>query len=89
MPITICGISNRLRLSSVNQDDIQQLHKETIVLYQNLDLESSLNFQGQYILRRLDVYPIKKNTAHRRIEFNITKECIDKCYKESRNSEKH
>ncbi len=34
------------------------------------------------VLCRLDIYPVQKYTAHKRIEFDITKECIDKCYKE-------
>ena len=34
------------------------------------------------ILRKLDIYPVKKYTAHKRIEFDITKETIEKCHNE-------
>ena len=34
------------------------------------------------ILRKLDVYPVIKNTAHEKIKFDITKEIIEKCHKE-------
>lgn len=36
------------------------------------------------ILRKLDIYPVKKYTAHERIEFDITKETIEKCHKEKK-----
>ena len=36
------------------------------------------------ILRKLDIYPVQKYTAHKRVEFNITKETIEKCYKEKK-----
>ena len=36
------------------------------------------------ILCKLDVYPVQKYTAHKRIEFDITKEVIEKCHKEKK-----
>ena len=36
------------------------------------------------ILRKLDVYPVIKNTAHEKIKFDITKEVIEKCHKEKK-----
>ena len=36
------------------------------------------------VLRRLDIYPVQKYTAHKRIEFDITKEIIEKCHKEKK-----
>ena len=36
------------------------------------------------ILRKLDVYPVIKNTAHEKIKFDITKEIIEKCHKEKK-----
>ena len=36
------------------------------------------------VLRRLDIYPVQKNTAHEKIEFHITKEVIEKCHKEKK-----
>ena len=36
------------------------------------------------ILRKLDIYPVQKYTAHQRIEFDITKETIEKCHKEKK-----
>ena len=34
------------------------------------------------VLRKLDIYPVQKYTAHEKIEFDITKEVIEKCHKE-------
>ena len=36
------------------------------------------------VLRRLDIYPVQKYTAHKRIEFDITKEIIEKCHKQKK-----
>ena len=36
------------------------------------------------ILRKLDIYPVQKYTVHKRIEFDITKETIEKCHKEKK-----
>ena len=36
------------------------------------------------ILRKLDIYPVQKYTAHKSIEFDITKETIKKCHKEKK-----
>ena len=36
------------------------------------------------VLRRLDIYPVQKYTAHKRIEFDITKEIIEECHKEKK-----
>ena len=36
------------------------------------------------VLRRLDIYPVQEYTAHKRIEFDITKETIEKCHKEKK-----
>ena len=36
------------------------------------------------ILRKLDVYPVIKNTAHGKIKFDITKEVIEKCHEEKK-----
>ncbi len=36
------------------------------------------------VLRKLDIYPVKKYTAHKRIEFDITNETIQKCHKEKK-----
>ena len=36
------------------------------------------------VLRRLDVYPVIKNTAHEKIKFDITKEIIEECHKEKK-----
>lgn len=36
------------------------------------------------VLRRLDIYPVQKYTAHKRIEFDVTKEIIEKCHKEKK-----
>ena len=36
------------------------------------------------VLRKLDIYPVQKYTAHEKIEFDITKEVIEKCHKEKK-----
>ena len=36
------------------------------------------------VLRKLDIYPVQKYTAHKRIEFDITKEVIERCHKEKK-----
>ena len=36
------------------------------------------------VLRKLDIYPVQKYTAHKRIEFDITKEIIEKCHKKKK-----
>ena len=56
-----------------------KLHEITTTMYSD-----PLIIDVNTILRKLDVYPVRKNTAHEKIEFDITKECIDKCYKEKK-----
>ena len=56
-----------------------KLHEITTTMYSD-----PLIIDVNTILRKLDVYPVRKNTAHKKIEFDITKECIDKCYKEKK-----
>ena len=36
------------------------------------------------ILRKLYIYPVREYTAHQRIEFDITKETIERCHKEKK-----
>ena len=36
------------------------------------------------VLRKLDIYPVRKYTTHDKIEFDITKEIIEKCHKEKK-----
>ena len=56
-----------------------KLHEITTTMYSD-----SLITDVNNILRKLDVYPVRKNTVHEKIEFHITKECIDKCYTEKK-----
>ena len=69
---------------------------ETINEYYELHIDSKLHEKTttmssdslirdiNSILRKLDVYPVIKNTAHEKIEFDITKETIEKCHKEKK-----
>lgn len=56
-----------------------KLHEITTPMYSD-----PLIIDINNVLRKLDIYPVQKYTAHKRIEFDITKECIDKCYKEKK-----
>ena len=56
-----------------------KLHKKTTTMSSD-----SLIRDINSILRKLDVYPVIKNTAHEKIEFDITKETIEKCHKEKK-----
>ena len=69
---------------------------ETINEYYELHIDSKLHEKTttmssdslirdiNSILRKLDVYPVIKNTAHEKIKFDITKEIIEKCHKEKK-----
>ena len=69
---------------------------ETINEYYELHIDSKLHERTttmssdslirdiNSILCKLDVYPVIKNTAHEKIEFDITKETIEKCHKEKK-----
>ena len=69
---------------------------ETINEYYELHIDSKLHERTttmssdslirdiNSILRKLDVYPVIKNTAHEKIKFDITKEIIEKCHKEKK-----
>ena len=69
---------------------------ESISEYYNLQINSKLHeiitpmhsdpliIDINNVLRKLDIYPVQKYTTHKRIEFDITKEYIDKCYKEKK-----
>ena len=56
-----------------------KLHEITTTMYSD-----PLIIDVNNILRKLDVYPVQKYTTHKKIEFDITKECIDKCYKKKK-----
>ena len=56
-----------------------KLHEITTTMYSD-----PLIIDINNVLRKLDIYPVQKYTAHKKIEFDITKECIDKCYKEKK-----
>ena len=56
-----------------------KLHEITTPMYSD-----PLIMDINNILRKLDVYPVIKNTAHEKIEFDITKEVIEKCHKEKK-----
>ena len=56
-----------------------KLNEITTTMYSDLLIGDINN-----VLRRLDIYPVQKYTAHKRIEFDITKESIDKCHKEKK-----
>ena len=56
-----------------------KLHEITTTMYSDPLIGDVNN-----ILRKLDVYPVIKNTAHEKIEFDITKETIEKCHKEKK-----
>ena len=56
-----------------------KLHEITTTMYSD-----PLIIDVNNILRKLDVYPVQKYTTHTQIEFDITKECIDKCYKKKK-----
>ena len=56
-----------------------KLHEITTTMYSDPLIGDVNN-----ILRKLDVYPVQKYTTHKRIEFDITKETIEKCHKEKK-----
>ncbi len=56
-----------------------KLHEITTTMYSDPLIGDVNN-----ILRKLDVYPVRKNTAHEKIEFDITEETIEKCHKEKK-----
>lgn len=56
-----------------------KLHEITTTMYSD-----PLVIDINNVLRKLDIYPVQKYTAHKRIEFDITKETIEKCHKEKR-----
>ncbi len=56
-----------------------KLHEITTPMYSD-----ALIIDINNVLRRLDIYPVQKYTAHKRIEFDITKEIIEKCHKEKK-----
>ncbi len=56
-----------------------KLHEITTIMYSEPFIGDVNN-----ILRKLDVYPVLKNTAHEKIEFDITEETIEKCHKEKK-----
>ena len=56
-----------------------KLHEITSTMYSD-----PLIIDVNNILRKLDIYPVQKYTIHERIEFDITKETIEKCHKEKK-----
>ena len=56
-----------------------KLNKITTTMHSDLLIGDINN-----VLRKLDIYPVQKYTAHKRIEFDITKETIEKCHKEKK-----
>ena len=56
-----------------------KLHEITTTMYSD-----PLIIDVNNILRKLDIYPVQKYTIHERIEFDITKETIEKCHKEKK-----
>ena len=56
-----------------------KLHEITTPMYSDLLIRDINN-----VLCKLDIYPVQKHTTHRRIEFDITKETIEKCHKEKK-----
>ena len=88
LPIDIPLIKKFLELLSQIFESISEyyelridfkLHEITTPMYSDPLIRDVNN-----VLRKLDIYPVKKYTTHKRIEFDITKECIDKCYKEKK-----
>ena len=55
------------------------LHEITTTMYSD-----PLIIDINNVLRKLDIYPVQKYTAHEKIEFDITKEIIEKCHKEKK-----
>lgn len=53
-----------------------KLHEITTTMYPD-----PLIIDINNILRKLDIYPVQKYTAHERIEFDITPKTIEKCHK--------
>ena len=83
LPIDIPLIKKFLEILSQIFESISQyyelridfkLNKITTTMHSDLLIGDINN-----VLRKLDIYPVQKYTAHKRIEFDITKECIDKC----------
>ena len=56
-----------------------KLHEITTPMYSD-----ALIIDINNVLRKLDIYPVQKYTAHEKIEFDITKEVIEKCHKEKK-----
>ncbi len=56
-----------------------KLHEITTTMYPD-----PLTIDLNNILRKLDIYPVQKYTAHEKIKFDITKEIIEKCHKEKK-----
>ena len=56
-----------------------KLHEITTPMYSD-----ALIIDINNVLRKLDIYPVQKYTAHEKIEFDITKEIIEKCHKEKK-----
>ena len=88
LPIDIPLIKKFLEILSQIFESISQyyelridfkLNKITTTMHSDLLIGDINN-----VLRKLDIYPVQKYTAHKRIEFDITKECIDKCYTEKK-----
>ena len=56
-----------------------KLHEITTPMYSDPLIKDVNN-----LLRKLDIYAVQKYTAHEKIEFDITKEVIEKCHKEKK-----
>ena len=88
LPIDIPLIKKFLEILSQIFESISQyyelridfkLNKITTTMHSDLLIRDINN-----VLRRLDIYPVQEYTAHKRIEFDITKETIEKCHKEKK-----